>query len=168
MSEKTNFPLCLHNEEFVRHLERNLLRQVNELVLTQSLISYSPCLISVTVVFSLSFSYIPCTFNESKKSIQTLAITWMSWLQEPFDFCCIHMQAQEAFKFNMITTYSLLCIKIFLLHFKLLKEFPSCVFQLSILFWQITKRHKVKKTCLCYMRNSQSHSQSWLLHKKDK
>ena len=78
------------------------------------------------------------------------------------------MQAQEAFKFNMITTYSLLCIKIFLLHFKLLKEFPLRVFQLSILFRQITKRHKVKKTCLCYMRNSQSHSQSWLLHKKDK
>ena len=59
MSGKTNFPLCLHNEEFVRHLERNLLRQVNELVLTQSLISYIPCLTSVTVVFSLSFSYIP-------------------------------------------------------------------------------------------------------------
>ena len=59
MSEKTNFPLCLHNEEVVRHLERNLLCQVYELVLTQSLISYSPCLISVTVVFSLSFSYIP-------------------------------------------------------------------------------------------------------------
>ena len=59
MSEKTNFPLCLHNEEVVQHLERNLLCQVYELVLTQSLISYNPCLISVTVVFSLSFSYIP-------------------------------------------------------------------------------------------------------------
>ena len=59
MSGKTNFPLCLHNEEFVQHLERNLLCQVNELVLTQSLISYIPCLTSVTVVFSLSFSYIP-------------------------------------------------------------------------------------------------------------
>ena len=161
MSEKTNFPRCLHNEEFVQHLERNLLCQVYELVLTQSLISYSPCLISVTVVFSLSFSYIPLYLQQVQEINK-------NWLQEPFDFCCIHMQAQETFKFNMITTYSLLCIKIFLLHFKLLKEFPLLVFQLSILFRQLTKRHKVKKTCLCYMRNSQSHSQSWLLHKKDK